>query len=119
MTQHDDLLYLRHMLDSAQKAHQYAAGKTRTQYNDDEVLRLALTHLLQIIGEAARSVSPEKRAELPQIPWAGVMGMRHRIVHNYAQLDDDLVWHTLQHDLLPLIEALEPLFADRNPPSSP
>lgn len=107
MTQHNDTLYLRHMLESAQKARAFIAGKSKSDYEQDEVLRIALAHLLQIIGEAARIISDERRAELSDIPWKAVMGMRHRIVHNYANVDEQLVWQTVVEDLPPLIEALK------------
>lgn len=51
----DDLLYLGHMLDMARKARSFVEGKTRAEYDEDEILRLALTYLLQTIGEAARA----------------------------------------------------------------
>ena len=54
MTQHDDQLYVWHMLESAEKARHFAYGKTRADFESDEVLRLALIHLVQTIGEAAQ-----------------------------------------------------------------
>lgn len=54
----DDLIYVGHMLDKAGEALALAHGKTRQDYDNDTALRLALTHLIQVIGEAARRVSP-------------------------------------------------------------
>jgi uncharacterized protein with HEPN domain len=51
--QHDDQVYLRHMLDMARKARELAESRSQAEFEHDEVLRLALRHLLQIIGEAA------------------------------------------------------------------
>ncbi len=51
MTQHDDRLYLTQMLESAQKAQRFIGDKSRTDYEQDEVLRIALAHLIQVIGE--------------------------------------------------------------------
>ncbi|GEM_PF-1784618 len=55
MSEHDDALYLIHMLESAQKAQAFIKDKSRADYNADEVLRLALAHLVQGIGGAARN----------------------------------------------------------------
>ena len=55
----DDLVYIGHMLDMARKASEKVKGKSRKDYDEDENLRLALAYLIQIIGEAARRVSPE------------------------------------------------------------
>ena len=64
-----DELYVGHMLDTAQKAVAKLSGKSRPEYDEDENLRLALAHLLQIIGEAARRVSPTVRERHRRVPW--------------------------------------------------
>jgi uncharacterized protein with HEPN domain len=53
MTQHDDLLYLGHMLDMAKEGQEIAARFTREQFDEDVVLQLALTRVVEVIGEAA------------------------------------------------------------------
>ena len=106
MTQHDDRLYLMHMRESAEKVLLYTRGKSRSDYESDEILRLALLHLLQIIGEAASRVSASTRAKLTEMPWSAIMGMRHRIVHGYAVVDDDIIWNTIVHDLEPLLTSI-------------
>ena len=60
-------------------------GKTRAEYDQDEALQLALTHLLQTIGEAARRISADFRSAHAGIPWPAIVGMRHRVVHDYLQ----------------------------------
>ena len=86
----DDWIYIGHMLDMSRKAVNAVAGKSRSDYNDDEILRMALSHFIQVIGEAARKVSPEFQAAYPQIPWREIVGTRHRIVHDYLNIDEDL-----------------------------
>lgn len=54
MSQKNDLVYIGHMIDTAHKAIGFVAGLSRDEFDNDEQLRLALTHLLQVIGEAAR-----------------------------------------------------------------
>jgi uncharacterized protein with HEPN domain len=75
-----DLVYLGHMLDMARKATTKVAGLTRDAYDGDENLRLALTHLVQVIGEAGRHVSDAFREAHPEIPWVEIIGMRHKVV---------------------------------------
>ncbi len=105
----DDLLYLGHMLDMARKARSFVEGKTRAEYDEDEILRLALTYLLQTIGEAARRVPLAFRDAHPEIPWKQITGMRSRIVHDYMSVDTRTVWDTVIHDLPVLIAQLEKL----------
>jgi uncharacterized protein with HEPN domain len=78
--QRDDAVYVGHMLDMSRKATEKVAGLSRTDYDEDENLRLALAHLVQVIGEAARRVSTELREAHPEIPWADIVGMRSKIV---------------------------------------
>ena len=105
--QRDDTVYLGHMLDTARKAAAKVRGKTRAQYDADEDLRLILAHLIQTIGEAAARVSPNARAAHPEIPWKQIVGIRHRIVHDYMDVDYDVLWQVATRDLPPLITALE------------
>jgi uncharacterized protein with HEPN domain len=57
--QRDDEVYVGHMLDLSRKVASKTAGVRREDFDRDENLRLALAHLLQTIGEAARRVSRE------------------------------------------------------------
>ena len=80
---------------------------SREDFDDNEQLRLAITHLLQIIGEAARRISPEFRAIYPEIPWQAIVEMQSKVVHDYLNVDEDVVWSTVKNDLAPLVLALE------------
>jgi uncharacterized protein with HEPN domain len=68
---------------------------------------LALTHLIQVIGEAARRVSSQFRERYPEIPWEAIAGMRSKIVHDYMNVDEDIVWDSVTQELQPLIEELK------------
>ena len=102
-----DSVYVGHMLDMARKAVAKSAGVTRDMYEGDENLRLALTHLVQVIGEAGRHVSREFCDEHPEIPWQEIVGMRHKVVHDYLGVDEDIVWQVVTEDLPSLIASLE------------
>ncbi len=107
MTRHDDLVRLRHMLDFARKAVAHCQGRTRSDLDNDELLALALARLRELIGEATKSVSAEKRAQITDIPWREITGTRDRLIHAYPDVNLDIVWNTVIEDLPPLIAALE------------
>jgi uncharacterized protein with HEPN domain len=107
----DDLVYVGHMLDMARKAIELANGKSREEFDSDESLSLALTHLLQVIGEAARRVSRDFTETHPNIPWRAIIGMRHRVVHDYLFVDQDVVWDVVTADLEPLASQLAKLLS--------
>lgn len=87
----DDLVYLGHMLDMARKVSARTAGLTRDAFDENEDLRLAFAHLIQVIGEAARGVSESGRRRHPGIPWRELTGIRNKIVHDYMDISFDVV----------------------------
>jgi uncharacterized protein with HEPN domain len=105
--QANDLVRLRHMLDSGREAVSYTAGRHRGDLDKDRLLVHALVRCLEIIGEAASRISAECRTEIATIPWTDIVGMRNRLIHAYFDIDLDLVWNTVQDDLPPLIAELE------------
>ena len=71
------------------------------------MLELGLTRLLEIVGEAANLVSEETQDKYPQLPWRQMVGLRHRLIHGYDEVDLDILWDIVQVDLPPLIAELE------------
>jgi len=70
-------------------------------------IELAVTRLLEILGEAANRVSEEKQQQHSDIPWREIIGLRNRLIHGYDSVDLRIVWHVVTNDLPPLIEQLE------------
>lgn len=102
----DDFVYAGHMLDTARALVGKIAGIDRDTFDMVENLRLAVTHLIQIIGEASGRVSNEFRSLHQEIPWQEIVGMRHKIVHDYLHVNFDVVWGVATHDVPILIEKL-------------
>lgn len=103
----DEMIYLGHMLDMSQKAVEILKGNTRADFDGDEVLKLALTHLIQTIGEAAFHVPEGLQKNYPNIPWKKIIGMRHKVVHDYMYVDYDIVWDVVYLDLPDLVVELQ------------
>lgn len=72
----------------------------------------AVIRSLEVIGEAAGKVSPATQADHPEIPWREIIGMRHRLIHGYAEIRLDLVWAVARERLGALIACLDPLIPD-------
>ncbi len=102
-----DVVRLRHMLDAAREAVEFAQGMSRADLDTDRKLTLALVKDVEIVGEAAYQISQATREQLPDVPWEDIIGMRHRLVHGYFDINLDILWNTVQNDLPPLIEKLE------------
>ena len=107
--------YLLDILDAARLARQYIQGKTKLEFLADTQCQDAVIRRLEIIGEAARRLSDEKRAALPEVAWDAMTGMRNILVHEYDDVDLTIVWDAVQADLPPLIATLEKIV----PPEPP
>ncbi len=66
----------------------------------------AVAYDLLVIGEAAKHMAEGIEARQPDIPWRDIRAMRDRLVHEYRELDPDIVWFTANDDLAPLRAAL-------------
>jgi len=102
-----DSIRLRHMLDAAHEAVAFARDRERADLESDRQLVLALVKDIEIMGEAAYQVAQTARQLVPGIPWDDIIGMRHRLVHAYFDINLDILWRTVQDDLPPLIVELE------------
>ena len=108
----NDSVRIRHILDAAREAISFTDGRCRADLDTDRMLNLSLVQLLEIIGEAARGISPEFCQAHPDLPWKRMVGMRDRLVHGYFDVNLDVVWETVTDDLPPLIAQLEKIVAD-------
>jgi uncharacterized protein with HEPN domain len=92
------------MLDHAQEALTLAQGRTRDDLDSDRLLNLALVRLLEVVGEAANRVPKEEQSLHPEIPWSSIVGLRHRLIHGYGMVDNDILWQVIVQDI-PLLVA--------------
>ena len=102
----EDEVRLRHLLDAATTAIEFIDGRSRQDLEDDLMLRLALTKLVEIVGEAAKQISSVSRADHPEVPWSAAARMRDRLVHHYFDIDLDILWRTVTEDLPALVATL-------------
>jgi uncharacterized protein with HEPN domain len=109
MSSRDDTVYVGHMLDTTRDAMRRVHGLSREQFDADDNLSLAVAHLVQTVGEAARRVSTAFQEQHPEIPWSKVIGMRHKVVHDYMSVDFDIVWDVVCLEFPTLAAQLERL----------
>jgi uncharacterized protein with HEPN domain len=95
------------MIDAIEAAQRFAAGRVRPHLDSDQMLLFALVRAVEIVGEAAGKMSADARAELPEVPWVAVVGMRNRLVHAYFDIDPDILWATVTQALPELLAQLK------------
>ena len=94
--------YLEHIVEAIDRACDYVTGMDAAAFERDIRTQDAVIRTLQIVGEAAnkaRIAAPDLQHSSPEIPWDVMYGMRNRIIHDYFEVDLDVVWQTLQRDL--------------------
>lgn len=85
----------------------------RDVLGSDELISTLIHKKLEIIGEAASRLSAATRAGAPAIPWRDIVGMRNRLVHDYADVDWNVVWSVLHTELEPLRAQAEAILKER------
>lgn len=99
---------LRDILEAIAAIEQYQ-NRDKDSFETDKMLQVWFLRHLQIIGEAARSLSDEVRNLARDIPWSKIIGMRNILVHNYFDIDTEIVWNAVQQDIPKLKSNIEGL----------
>ena len=107
-----DRVRLQHLADALNSAIRFARGRQRADLDSDEMLLFALVRAVEIAGEAASQISDDTRAELPDLPWTSIVGMRNRLVHAYFDINRDILWTTVTEAAPPLIQRLKTVLSE-------
>ena len=107
MTRRDPAVALRQMRDFAAEAVELASGKTRDALDSDRTLFLALTRLIELVGEASTRIDDPSRARFPEVPWRAIKETRNRLIHAYDDIDPDVLWQIVIVDLPQLLWMLD------------
>ncbi len=105
----DDRIYIEHILQSIGRIKSYLAGKNHQSFSDDFLTQDAVVRQLEIIGEATKRLSKELRAANPNVPWLDMAGMRDILIHDYIDVDLDIVWVTASESIPELEKLLQNL----------
>lgn len=112
MSKRSPALLVMDMLEAVKKACRYTLDYDFERFQSDERTSDAVVRNLEIIGEAASRLPVEFREQYQDIEWNKIIGLRHRIVHEYFGVDLELIWYILKKDLPVLRGRLEKLSGD-------
>ncbi len=107
--------YLTDMLHYAETAVEFLGPADTRALAEDKQTFFAVCYAMQTVGEAANQVSVAGRAQLAEIPWADVIGMRHHIVHGYRTILPDVIIRTIRGDLPLLMASLRRALEEPTP----
>jgi len=103
----DFLTYLDDILGSIHKIQVYIQDMDFDQFEEDFKTIDAVVRNFEIIGEASRQIPAGIKKKFPLIPWKQMSGMRDKMIHEYAGIDLETVWKTIQDDLPDLEKKLK------------
>lgn len=99
MSKRSSRLLLLDILEAVNKIEQYTDGLTVKDFLSDEKTADAVVRNLEIICEAANRISTEEKQQYRNIEWQQIVGLRHRIVHDYFGIDLMLIWQICKNDI--------------------
>ena len=103
----DDTVYLHHILDAVGLIEEYTKGMSENEFLPNSMAHDAVVGQIEIIGEAARTISDEFREKHPKLPWGKMIGIRNKIIHEYFNVNYAIGWDTVQDDLPSLKKSIK------------
>jgi uncharacterized protein with HEPN domain len=91
--------YLRHILDAISDIEKFTKDISKDSFLQNREKQYAVIRAMEIIGEAAKNVSPRLRTKYPQIPWKTAAGMRDKLIHGYFGVNLERVWQVIVDNL--------------------
>ena len=107
-----DQTYFEDMLSYGAEAIAFLGAAGSVALAADKRTQYALIRAVEIVGEAASKVSASARAELPDLPWRRIIGMRNTLIHGYRGMDLDLLVEVVRDHLPSLVSRLEQILGD-------
>ena len=108
--------YLEHIAEASVRATEYIQHlDSAAALERDHKTQAAVIRNIEIIGEAANRIqkqAPEFVAAHPSLPWHEMRAMRNRMIHNYFDVNVDLLWGTVKDDLPKLKQQIDRLLID-------
>lgn len=91
--------YLKDIIESVNDIENFTKGMNFESFSKDKKTVNAVIRSFEVIGEAAKNISPETRKKLKEVPWEKVISMRNKMIHEYFGVDIGIIWKTVQEDL--------------------
>ena len=95
----DNLAYIRHIKDAVEKILEYTSEHTLNDFKENEWDQDAVMRNLEIIGEVAARIDNDFKLANPDIAWKEMKDMRNVLIHDYTEVDVQLVWRTITEDI--------------------
>ncbi|MEK7472934.1 MAG: DUF86 domain-containing protein [Patescibacteria group bacterium] len=95
----DYKLYLIDIKTSCTRILKYSKNLTKLQFTKNHLLTDAIEKNMEVIGEAGNKIPPEIKKSLPEIPWKDIVSLRNKLIHDYFDIDINVIWETVTNDI--------------------
>lgn len=105
----DDSIYLEHIETNLKRILSYSSGISKEDFLNNNQMQDACIRQIEIMGEATKRISEPFKEKHPEVPWKDMAGMRDKLIHDYLDVDLNIVYQTVAVDipkLLPVIERI-------------
>lgn len=100
MTEGRDVLdFLEDIATAMEAALEFVEGMDAQASSTDRKTSFAVIRALEIVGEAAKRIPEAVHTRCPDVPWRQMAGIRDRLIHDYANVDLEIVWRTVVEDI--------------------
>ena len=105
----DDSIYFEHLEANLKRILTYSSDISQEEFLENTQLQDACIRQIEIMGEATKRISEIFKESHPEVPWKDMAGMRDKLIHDYLDVDLNIVYQTIAVDiptLLPVIEKI-------------
>ncbi|MFH1380290.1 MAG: DUF86 domain-containing protein [bacterium] len=99
MTNRNCKLFIEDILQAMQKIEEYTKDLTYEAFIHNKMVADAVIRNIEIIGEAAKNIPEEVKAQYPTIPWKRMIGLRNITIHEYFGVDEEIIWEIITRNL--------------------
>lgn len=104
---------LQDILEAIERLEKYAVQGKRV-FEQQELIQTWIIHHLQIVGEAARTISQNLKAQYPDISWRDAADLRNLVVHEYFRINIDIIWDIVENDIPILKKQIQNILQELN-----
>lgn len=105
----NDRAFLLHIRDALREVREFVEGEDHESFMENRMAQNAVMRSFEVVGEAARRVSPKFCEAHPEVPWRLMGDFRNKLIHGYFALDLEVIWKTATEDAPMLLAQIEGL----------
>ena len=99
MNKKDDLVFIKHILESIDAVEEFSQGLNKEELASSRLKQSAIVREIEVIGEAVKNVSAGLKNKNKDVEWKAIAGTRDKMIHHYFGVDLDIVLGIIRNDL--------------------